>query len=279
METGLEQADVNACHNLVGGNPDTVQTANVGERVQGRRHVLPPLRPDAVPLSPIKSWTGQRKRKNETSANPPPTKCQRSSKGGNGPKALPRKVIEKARNIAPLSNIIFMQEKVWLSKTSDPQQRWSHQNLGQQKPPLEIESRRERMVMVVDWIVHNKKSTNWTKIMRICGEAEFFGQYLDERGRFDHWKEHRDLGLVLPDGADENTPPPSHPLAEYVDLYCSKLFGQDKEVESPDTKRQRAIVKRQFENEVFTKERWVRINRRFGMGGLAFITKAISKEW
>lgn len=45
-------------------------------------------------------------------------------------------------------------------------------------------SRRERPVMALDGIVRNPNPTEWTKIMQIRGEAEFYGQYLDERDRF-----------------------------------------------------------------------------------------------
>lgn len=127
--------------------------------------------------------------------------------------------------------------------------------------------------MLWSCIGDNEKMERWAIVLqRIC-QAEFFGQYLDERLRFTQWQKEKrrqkrngaDCRATF-DKAGEDAPP-SHPLAEYVDL-CFPTEIEDN----------REKAKKKFENLVYTKEPWVKFNKRFGKGIFIFTSAAFRDE-
>jgi hypothetical protein len=72
----------------------------------------------------------------------------------------------------------------------------------------------------------NARNERWARVLRRICQAEFFGQYLEERASFDRWKENwkaqrRERAKrcrTTRKGKEIDVSPLSHPLEEYVDL-------------------------------------------------------------
>jgi len=129
-------------------------------------------------------------------------------------------------------------------------------------------------------IGNNAKKERWATALRRIYQAEFFGQYLEERARFDNWKAQKAERAKRCRTTLEETvaEPPSHPLEEYVDLCFPGTILQEGDDMSEEVMFARNKAKKKFENLVQKNEPWVRLNQRFGKGVIVLTPNDLRDE-
>ena len=245
------------------------QIEECGSQLQTQQDVPSPASPSPEPQPPAGPPSLKRKQKRK----PQTAKRQRRSKGSLDVDPLPEDVTRRVHDIATLDDIVFLRERLQLlSSTRHSDQRHIHQDTSRSGTSLQTSPRRQRLEMLWSCIGDNKKAERWARVLqRIC-QAEFLGQYLDERSRFTQWQEEKqrqkrdgaDCRATLDNAGEE----PSHPLAEYVDL-CFPPTGIEDDREK---------AKKKFENFIYAEEPWVKFNERFGKGIFIFTSAAFRTE-
>ena len=163
--------------------------------------------------------------------SPPPTKpraLKRKRKSDSPhPDPLPVIVTQKIPDLASFETVVFLWDRLRLlsDSASDLGQIDDHQS--RYKASMQSSPRRQRLEMLWSRIGANAKNERWNTVLRRIYQAEFFGQYLEERARFDNWKAQKaERAKRCRTTCTEETDaePPSHPLEEYVDLCFPKTI-------------------------------------------------------
>ena len=263
-ETGLDAGQ----EQLVKSESDVLQTVEDGYEI------LSPASPSSELLFSTVPPNSKRKRQRPSSKKLQTSKRQCRSKVAIDADPLPVDLIQRVRDIATFDDVEFLWERLQLLSSSTPssEERSIRQGASRPEPSLQKLPRRQRLELLWSCIGDSENMERWaTVLQRIC-QAEFFGQYLDERTWYNEWKEQtrqKKVGRRRPALGKplEDLSPLSHPLAEYVDLCFPK---------ATDSNREKA--KKKFENLVQTKEPWVKFGRRFGTAVFVVISAVLRDE-
>jgi len=135
-------------------------------------------------------------------------------------------------------------------------------------------------------ISDNASNERWARVLRRICQAEFFGQYLEERARFDSWREDRKAQKAgrakrcrtARKGKEIDASPLSHPLEEYINLCFLETILQKGDDLSKEAMLARSKAKKKFDNLLGKNEPWVRLNRRYGKGLVAVVPNDLRDE-
>jgi hypothetical protein len=199
---------------------DALQPAGDSQSIN-QRDVPPPstlsLSSELEPLSPTKPHTLKRKRKSVASTKS--HKRKRKAKDSLRPDPLPANVIRRVQDVATFDDIVFLWVRLQVLSASTPDS-GQRTTPGGSQPFWQTLSRRQRLERLWVCIGNNEKNERWATILKRICQAEFFGQYLEDRARFNQWKEQRKVQRehyrTTLNGIKEDASPLSHPLTEYV---------------------------------------------------------------